>query len=195
MQEQRIEQQFLENADLHYKAAQMLSRPIAAAIEAIRLSLTNGGKVLVCGNGGSAACAQHFASEFVGCFERERPSLGAVALSTDAAVLTALAKDYGFSEIFAKQVRALGGPNDVLMVISSSGSSANVLAAIDAARERDMVVLALTGGDGGAVALALRETDVHIGVPHERSARIQETHLLVLHCICDGVDELLLGAG
>jgi D-sedoheptulose 7-phosphate isomerase len=191
---QRIEQQFLESADLKYHAAALLSKPIAMAIEAIMTAITNGGKVLACGNGGSAADAQHFAAEFVGRFERERPPLAALALSTDSSILTAVGNDYGFEQIFAKQVRALGGANDVLLAISTSGNSANVLAAIEAAREREMLVIALSGRDGGQMAQALRDTDVNIVVPHERTARIQETHLLVLHCICDGVDHLLLGA-
>ena len=193
MLEQRIEQQFIDSADLKYHAAQLLSKPIAAAVEAILASVTSGGKVLACGNGGSAADAQHFAAEFVGRYERERPELAAVALTTDSSILTALANDYDFKSIFAKQVRALGGAGDVLLAISTSGNSANVLSAIEAAHERDMVVVALTGKGGGAIAQVLRETDVHISVPHDRTARIQEVHLLVLHCICDGVDAQLLG--
>lgn len=193
MLEQRIEQQFIDSADLKYHAAQLLSKPIAGAVEAILASVTSGGKVLACGNGGSAADAQHFAAEFVGRYERERPELAAVALTTDSSILTALANDYDFKSIFAKQVRALGGAGDVLLAISTSGNSANVLSAIEAAHERDMVVVALTGKGGGAIAQVLRETDVHISVPHDRTARIQEVHLLVLHCICDGVDAQLLG--
>lgn len=193
MLEQRIEQQFIDSADLKYHAAQLLSKPIAAAVEAILASVTSGGKVLACGNGGSAADAQHFAAEFVGRYERERPELAAVALTTDSSILTALANDYDYKSIFAKQVRALGGAGDVLLAISTSGNSPNVLSAIEAAHERDMVVVALTGKGGGAIAQVLRETDVHISVPHDRTARIQEVHLLVLHCICDGVDAQLLG--
>jgi D-sedoheptulose 7-phosphate isomerase len=156
-------------------------------------SVTSGGKVLACGNGGSAADAQHFAAEFVGRYERERPELAAIALTTDSSILTAIANDYDFNVIFAKQVRALGGAGDVLLAISTSGNSANVLAAIESAHERDMVVVALTGKGGGKIGQVLRETDVHISVPHERTARIQEVHLLALHCICDGVDTQLLG--
>ena len=193
MLEQRIEQQFIDSADLKYQAAQLLSKPIAAAVQAILASVTSGGKVLACGNGGSAADAQHFAAEFVGRYERERPELGAIALTTDSSILTAIANDYDFSVIFSKQVRALGGAGDVLLALSTSGNSANVLAAIEAAHERDMTVVALTGRGGGKVCQALRETDVHICVPHERTARIQEVHLLVIHCICDGVDTQLLG--
>ena len=193
MFEHRIEQHFIDSADLKYQAAQLLSKPIAAAVQAILASVTSGGKVLACGNGGSAADAQHFAAEFVGRYERERPELAAIALTTDSSILTAIANDYDFNVIFAKQVRALGGAGDVLLAISTSGNSANVLAAIESAHERDMVVVALTGKGGGKIGQVLRETDVHISVPHERTARIQEVHLLALHCICDGVDTQLLG--
>ena len=193
MLEQRIEQQFIDSADLKYQAAQILSKPIAAAVQAILASVTSGGKVLACGNGGSAADAQHFAAEFVGRYERERPELAAIALTTDTSLITAIANDYDFSVIFSKQVRAFGSAGDVLLAISTSGNSANVLAAIEAAHERDMTVVALIGHGGGKISQALRETDVNICVPHERTARIQEVHLLVIHCICDGVDTQLLG--
>jgi D-sedoheptulose 7-phosphate isomerase len=193
MLEQRIEQQFIDSADLKYQSAQTLSKPIAAAVGALLMCVTGGGKVMACGNGGSAADAQHFAAEFVGRFERERPELGAIALSTDSSILTAIANDYHFDQIFSKQVRALGQPGDVLLAISTSGNSRNVLAAIESAHERDLIVVALTGKGGGKIGQVLRETDVHICVPHERTARIQEVHLLVLHCLCDGVDSQLLG--
>jgi len=193
MLEQRIEQHFIDSADLKYQAAQVLSKPIAAAVSAVLACVTSGGKVLACGNGGSAADAQHFAAEFVGRFERERPELGAIALTTDSSIITAIANDYNFEQIFAKQVRALGQSGDVLLAITTSGSSPNVLAAIQAAHERDMTVVALTGKGGGKMGPALRETDVHICVPHDRTARIQEVHLLTIHCICDGVDTQLLG--
>ena len=193
MLEQRIEQQFIDSADLKYQSAQILSKPIAAAVHAILASVTSGNKVLACGNGGSAADAQHFAAEFVGRYERERPELGAIALTTDSSIITAIANDYDFSVIFSKQVRALGIAGDVLLALSTSGNSANVLAAIEAAHEREMTVVALTGRGGGKIRQALRETDVHICVPHERTARIQEVHALVIHCICDGVDTQLLG--
>ncbi len=193
MLEQRIEKHFIDSADLKYQAALALSKPIALATQAILASVTSGGKVLACGNGGSAADAQHFAAEFVGRYERERPELGAVALTTDSSIITAIANDYDFTQIFSKQVRALGSAGDVLLAISTSGNSANVMAAIEAAHTRDMTVVALTGKGGGKIAAMLRETDVHICVPHERTARIQEVHLLTLHCICDGVDTMLLG--
>jgi len=144
MLEQRIEQQFIDSADLKYQSAQTLSKPIAAAVGALLMCVTGGGKVMACGNGGSAADAQHFAAEFVGRFERERPELGAIALSTDSSIITAIANDYNFDQIFSKQVRALGQPGDVLLAISTSGNSRNVLAAIEAAHERDLIVVALT---------------------------------------------------
>ena len=193
MLEQRIEQHFIDSADLKYQSAQALSKVVASGVQALLACVTGGGKVLACGNGGSAADAQHFAAEFVGRYERERPGLAAIALTTDSSILTALANDYDFDQVYARQVRALGQAGDLLLAISTSGNSANVLAAIDAAHERDMVVLALSGKGGGKMAQALRETDVHICVPHERTARIQEVHLLVLHCLCDGVDFQLLG--
>ena len=193
MLEQRIEQHFIDSADLKYQAAQILSKPIAAAVQAILASVTNGGKVLACGNGGSAGDAQHFAAEFVGRFERERPELAALSLTTDSSIITAIANDYDFRSIFSRQVRALGQSGDVLLAISTSGNSANVLAAIEAAHERDMVVVGLSGRGGGKMTLALRDTDVHICVPHERTARIQEVHILALHCLCDAVDAQLLG--
>lgn len=193
MLEQRIQQHFVDSADLKYQAAQTLTKPIAAAIQAVLACVTSGGKVLACGNGGSAADAQHFAAEFVGRFERERPELGALALTTDSSILTAIANDYDYQQVFAKQVRALGQPGDVLLAISTSGNSPNVLAAVEAAHAREMTVIALTGRGGGRMAQALRETDVHVCVPHDRTARIQEVHLLTLHCLCDGVDAQLLG--
>ncbi|MBK9443589.1 MAG: phosphoheptose isomerase [Comamonadaceae bacterium] len=193
MLEQRIQQHFIDSADLKYQAAPVLGKPIADAVQALLTCVTGGGKVLVCGNGGSAADAQHFAAEFVGRFERERPELAAIALTTDSSVMTAIANDYGFDVIFSRQVRALGQAGDVLLAISTSGNSANVLKAIEAAHEREMVVIGLSGRDGGKMTPALRDTDVHICVPHERTARIQEVHLLTLHCLCDAVDTLLLG--
>ena len=193
MLQQRIQQHFIDSADLKYQAAPLLSQPIADAVQALMACVTSGGKVLSCGNGGSAADAQHFSAEFVGRFERERPELAAIALTTDSSILTAVANDYDFSHVFSRQVRALGQPGDVLLAISTSGNSANVLAAIEAAHEREMVVVGLTGHGGGKMSHALRDTDVHICVPHDRTARIQEVHILALHCICDAVDAQLLG--
>lgn len=193
MLEQRIQQHFIDSADLKYQCAEALSRPIAAAVQALLTCVTGGAKVLACGNGGSAADAQHFAAEFVGRFERERPELAAMSLTTDSSIITAIANDYDFRSIFSRQVRALGQSGDVLLAISTSGNSANVLAAIEAAHERDMVVVGMSGRGGGKMTLALRDTDVHICVPHERTARIQEVHILALHCLCDAVDAQLLG--
>ena len=193
MLEQRIQQQFFDSADLKYAAAEVLSKPIADAVSAIVGCITAGGKVLACGNGGSASDAQHFAAQFVGRFERERPGLAAISLSTDTSILTAIGNDYDFNAIFAKQVQALGNPGDVLLAISTSGNSANVLAAVEAARAKELTVIALTGRQGGKMRGLLTETDVHICVPHERTARIQEVHILAVHCICDAVDLQLLG--
>lgn len=193
MLEQRIQRQFFDSADLKYAAAETLAKPVVDAVSALVGCITGGGKVLVCGNGGSAADAQHFAAEFVGRFERERPGLAALALTVDTSILTAVGNDYGYDAVFSKQVEALGAPGDVLVAISTSGNSSNVLAAVDAAKKKDMTIIAMTGNGGGKIAERLGETDVHICVPHERTARIQEVHLLVLHCLCDAVDLQLLG--
>ena len=193
MLEQRIQQQFFESADLKNAAAEILSKPIADAVNTVVGCITSGGKVLACGNGGSASDAQHFAAEFVGRFERERPGLAAIALTTDSSILTAIGNDYDFASIYSKQVQALGAPGDVLIAISTSGNSPNVLAAVEAAHAREMTVVALTGRQGGKLAQMLSETDVHICVPHDRTARIQEVHILALHCLCDAVDVQLLG--
>ncbi len=194
MLEQRIQQQFFDSADLKYAAAEILAKPIADAVGTLVGCITAGGKVLVCGNGGSASDAQHFAAEFIGRFERERPGLPAIALTTDSSILTAIGNDYDFNAIFSKQVQAIGAPGDVLLAISTSGNSANVLAAVDAAHAKEMAVIGLTGRSGGKMRDLLLETDVHVCVPHERTARIQEVHLLVIHCLCDAVDLQLLGS-
>ena len=193
MLEQRIQQQFFDSADLKYAAAEILSKPIAEAVSALVGCVTGGGKVLSCGNGGSASDAQHFAAEFVGRFERERPGLAAISLTTDTSILTAIGNDYAFEAIFSKQIQALGAPGDVLVALSTSGNSANVVAAVEAAHAKEMTVVALTGRGGGKIRELLLDTDVHICVPHERTARIQEVHILALHCLCDGVDNQLLG--
>ena len=193
MLEQRIQQHFFDSADLKYAAAEVLVRPVSEAAQVLLNAITSGGKVLACGNGGSAGDAQHFAAEFVGRFERERPGLAALSLSTDTSILTAIGNDYAFDQIYAKQILALGQPGDVLLAISTSGNSANILEAIDAAHQKDMVVVALTGKGGGKAGQRLRDTDIHLCVPHDRTARIQEVHLLVIHCLCDAVDVSLLG--
>ncbi len=193
MTRQRILDQFNESAELKIQAASLLAQPIAEAVDLMFGALSNGNRILACGNGGSAADCQHFAAELVGRFERERLPLPAMALSTDSSILTAIGNDYGFADIFAKQVQAFGQSGDVLLAISTSGNSANVLAAIEAALERDMRVVALTGKGGGAIARLLTDADVHICVPHDRTARIQEVHLLIVHCLCDGIDVALFG--
>jgi D-sedoheptulose 7-phosphate isomerase len=190
---QRIQQQFIDSADLKYQCAQTLAPMVEAATSAVLASVTGGGKVLSCGNGASAAAAQHFAASFVGRYERERPELAAFSLSADSAVLTGIATDFDARAIYARQVRALGHVGDVLLALTTSGNSANMIAAVEAAHERDMTVVALTGARGGRLAQLLRDTDVHVCVPHELPARILEVHHLVLHCICDGVDAQLLG--
>jgi D-sedoheptulose 7-phosphate isomerase len=190
---QHILEHFRESAELKMRAASELAQPIAQAVELMFTALSNGNKILACGNGGSAADCQHFAAELVGRFERERLPLPALALTTDTSILTAVGNDYSYREIFSKQVQAFGQSGDVLLAISSSGNSANVLAAIEAAMERDMRIVALTGKGGGAIATQLAETDVHICVPHDRTARIQEVHLLTIHCLCDGIDVALFG--
>lgn len=193
MNKQRILEQFQESAELKIQAAAVLAQPITEAVELMFAALSNGNRILACGNGGSAADCQHFAAELIGRFERERLPLPAIALSTDTSVLTAIGNDYGFTEIYSKQVQALGQAGDVLLAISTSGNSANVVAAVEAALERDMRVVALTGKGGGTLAGLLTDVDVHICVPHERTARIQEIHLLVVHCLCDGIDVALFG--
>jgi D-sedoheptulose 7-phosphate isomerase len=189
----RIRQLFQASIETKQHAMEVLAPSIEQAGQVMVNALLSEGKILTCGNGGSAGDAQHFSSELLNRFERERPELAAIALTTDSSILTAIANDYDFTHVFSRQVRALGQPGDVLLAITTSGNSANVLAAIEAAHEREMTVVALTGRGGGRIGSALRETDVHVCVPHERTARIQEVHLLTLHCICDGVDAQLLG--
>ncbi len=189
----RICQHFEESVELERAAVAQLAGPVAQAVEMLTAALAADRKLLICGNGGSAADSQHMAAELVGRFERERPELAAIALSTDTSALTAVANDYGFEQVFAKQVRALGREGDVLVAISTSGESANVLAAVHAAHERGLAVLALTGRGGGRIGAALQGTDIHLCVPHDRTARIQELHLLIIHCLCDGIDASLLG--
>ncbi len=190
----RISQQFSDSAQTKLNAIEALAAPIAAAAEAMTACLLANGKILACGNGGSAGDAQHFVAELVGRFERERQSLAAVALTTDTSIITAVGNDYGFDAIFDKQVRALGQPGDILLAISTSGNSTNVIKAIEAAHDNDLRIVALTGKGGGQIGQMLRAGDIHLCVPSERTARIQETHILTIHCLCDGIDCLLLGA-
>ncbi|HEX9673087.1 MAG TPA: phosphoheptose isomerase [Burkholderiales bacterium] len=189
----RISENFSESAHLKLQSMDALARPIAAAAERMVQSLKNDGKIMSCGNGGSAADSQHFAAELVNRFERERPALAAIALTTDTSTLTSIANDYHFDQVFSKQVRALGHAGDLLLAISTSGNSRNVLEAIQAAHECQVGVVALTGRSGGKMAEVLRPSDIHICVPAQSTARIQEVHLLTLHCLCDAIDCLLLG--
>ena len=191
--EQRISNHFLENHELSRSTMHSLGPSLEKAIQYMAEVLVNGNKILACGNGGSAADCQHFAAELVGRFERERPALPAIALTTDSSILTSIANDYDYNHIFSKQVNALGQPGDVLLAISTSGNSENILTAINAAMERDMAIVALTGKDGGKIANQLRDSDFHLCVAHHRTARIQEMHILMLHCICDGIDYIFLG--
>jgi len=184
---------FEEGAELRTRMAKTLPAQIARAGEALAAALKSGHKALACGNGGSAADCQHFAAELVGRFERERPGLPAVALTVDTSALTAIANDYDFDRVFSKQVEALGVPGDVLLAISTSGNSKNVTEAIRAAQAKGLVVIGLTGRDGGAMAKMLRPTDFHLNVAHPRTMRVQEMHLLAIHCLCEVVDNLLFG--
>jgi len=189
----RVGAHFAESARLKTEAAPMLGAPIAQAGLMLAQALKAGGKALACGNGGSAADAQHFAAELVNRFEAERPPLAAVALTTDSSNLTSIANDYAWEQVFAKQLRALGRRGDVLLAISTSGNSKNVLEALHAAHELGVRVIALTGNGGGKMAAILKGDDVHICVPHKQTARIQEVHLLALHCLCDAIDFQLFG--
>jgi D-sedoheptulose 7-phosphate isomerase len=191
--EKRIREHFAESAKAKVDSTEALTPHIARASRLLSDCLLADGKILTCGNGGSAADAQHFSAELVGRFERERPELPAIALTTDTSILTAVANDYTFEQVFAKQVRALGTRGDVLLAISTSGSSPNVVAAVEAAKSRDMHVVAMSGKGGGRMNELLAPTDVHLCVPHARTARIQEVHLLMIHCMCDAIDATLLG--
>lgn len=189
----RIRKHFEDNIAVAQRAATELTPKIAAAAELMTSTLRAGGKILSCGNGGSAGDAQHFSSELLNRFEIERPGLAAIALTTDSSTLTAIANDYSYEEIFSKQITALGNQADCLLAISTSGNSANVVAAIKAAHARDMMIVALTGRDGGTIGRELGANDVEIRVPDERTARIQEVHLVVIHCLCDVIDQALFG--
>ena len=189
----RIERHFVASLEAKQRTLATMGPRIVQAAELLAERLRQGNKILVCGNGGSAADAQHFAAELVNRFEIERPGLAAIALTTDSSALTSIANDYAFEQIFARQVRALGRPGDVLLAISTSGNSPNVLVAIDAARELGMATLALTGRDGGRMAEQLGNGDIEIRAVAPATARIQETHILIIHCLCDLVDWLLFG--
>ena len=190
--QERVAAHFAESIHAKQKAEKVLVEPTAQAAELMLQCLMNDGKILACGNGGSAADAQHFAAEMTGRFEKERMELAAVALTTDTSALTAIGNDYGFDHVFSKQVRALGRAGDVLVGISTSGNSTNIIEAIKAAHERDMHVIAMTGRDGGKIAAMLKDTDVLLNVPYPRTARIQENHILLIHAMCDCIDSVLL---
>jgi D-sedoheptulose 7-phosphate isomerase len=190
----RIRQLFQASIDTKLVAMEELVPFIEQAGQVMVQALLSEGKILACGNGGSAGDAQHFSSEMLNRFERERPSLPALALTTDSSTITSIANDYSYNEIFSKQIRALGQPGDVLLAISTSGNSANVIQAIQAAHDREMVVVAMTGRDGGGMASLLLPEDVEIRVPSKVTARIQEVHLLTIHCLCDQIDNQLFGS-
>ncbi len=189
----RIRNHFLDSIETKRNALEELIIPIKHAANCISDSLLNEGKVLSCGNGGSAGDAQHFSAELLNRFEIERPGLPAVALTTDSSTLTAIANDYEYDQIFSKQILALGTNRDVLLAISTSGNSPNIIKAVQAAHERNMIVLSLTGNKGGKLAKLLKGDDIEIRVPSDRTARIQEIHLLVIHCLCDIIDAILFG--
>jgi D-sedoheptulose 7-phosphate isomerase len=188
----RASQHFLDSIAVKQAAEKILPEQVARGIVAMTDCLRAGGKVMACGNGGSAADAQHFAAELIGRFERERQELAAIALTTDTSILTAVGNDYSYDEIFAKQVRGLGKKGDILIGISTSGNSKNVVKAIEAAKKMGIQIIALTGNGGGKIASLLGADDIHLCAPSTRTARIQETHLVLLHALCDGVDHLLL---
>ena len=190
---QRLTAHFEDNISATRRSLESLQVPLLQAIELCFSTVSNNAKILACGNGGSAADAQHFIAELVGRFERERLPLAGIALNTDTSILTAVGNDYGYDQVFARQVSALGQSSDVLVAISTSGNSANVQLSIQAAHEREMRVIALTGKGGGAINDILSDQDIHLCVPHDRTMRIQEVHILLLHVLCDGIDALLLG--
>jgi len=190
--EYRIRQHFQDSIQVKQRALETLSLPIASAAASITRCLLNEGKILSCGNGGSAGDAQHFSSEMLNRFEMERPGLPAISLTTDTSTITSIANDYAFKEVFSKQVRALGQAGDLLLAISTSGRSDNIVHAIRAAHDRGMHIIALTGRDGGQIAGLLGEQDIEIRVPATSTARIQEVHILIIHCLCDLIDQQLL---
>jgi len=193
--QERVTQHFHESIRSKQMAMDELTPGIIQAGAIMARALQGDGKILSCGNGGSAADAQHFSSELLNRFDMERPGLPAMALTTDSSTLTSIANDYAYNEVFAKQVRALGQAGDVLLAISTSGNSPSILAAVAAAHERDVPVIALTGKEGGALASGLGTADCELRVPAQVTARIQEVHLLVIHCLCDLIDQHLFGPG
>ncbi|MGY0217868.1 phosphoheptose isomerase [Endozoicomonadaceae bacterium StTr2] len=192
--QERITRHFSDSIDAKIRAAEALTPLIDQTAEIMTQTLLNEGKILTCGNGGSAGNAQHFSSELLNRFERERPSLPALALTTDTSTLTSIADDYSYNEIFSKQIRALGQPDDILLLISATGQSPNIIQAIQAAHDREMIVIALTGNDGGNVARLMQPEDIELRVPSSVPARVHEVHMLLIHCFCDLIDEHLFGS-
>lgn len=191
--QERIIRQFTANAETNHDTLLRLGDLVEAAGVRLAHCLLNDGKILACGNGGSAAQSQHFTSELINRYERDRPGLPAISLTTDTSAVTSIANDYRFDEVFARQIRALGHADDILVLYTTSGNSASILSAATAAHDRDMTIVALSGRDGGALAPLLRETDLEVRVPAEVTARIQEVHLLITHCLCDLIDHQLFG--
>ncbi|WP_461537782.1 phosphoheptose isomerase [Spongorhabdus nitratireducens] len=192
--QERITRHFSDSIDAKIRAAEALTPLIDQTAEIMTQTLLNEGKILTCGNGGSAGNAQHFSSELLNRFERERPSLPALSLTTDTSTLTSIADDYSYNEIFSKQIRALGQPDDILLLISATGQSPNIIQAIQAAHDREMIVIALTGNDGGNVARLMQPEDIELRVPSSVPARVHEVHMLLIHCFCDLIDEHLFGS-
>lgn len=192
MLEERVKQMFADSIAAKQEAQKILASEIVKAASILASCVQQGHKILACGNGGSASDAQHFAAEIVGRFERERAALPAIALTTDSSILTAVANDYGYEQVFARQIKALGQTKDVLLAISTSGNSTSIINAIQAAQARQMICIALSGRDGGQMADLLNADDIELRVPHQRTARIQEVHILILHSLCDLIDYLLV---
>ncbi len=191
--EERIQSHFNDSIHTKERARDALSAAVLEAAQQMVRTLQAGGKILTCGNGGSAGDAQHFSSELLNRYEMERPPLAAVALTTDTGTLTAISNDYSYNEVFSKQLKALGNAGDILLAFSTSGNSGNVIEAMQVAHEKDIRIIAMTGKDGGKMAPILRDTDIELRVPSQVTARIQEVHLVLIHCLCDLIDQFTVG--